>query len=227
MVAQKISSSVMNTVTTIFTLIMKNRRQVMMGLILVAIGSIFFFVYRMWSGYRNQSAQLRLGSLIESYDSAMREKNQDWDALVKKFQEGYEENSASDLASYFLVYQAELLLSQGKKDEALTVLDKAISQLGSASLAPLYKMKRALIKLDSADASLQKEGQSELEALAHDKTNQFNDSALFYLGRYYWSSDDTSAARQTWQKLVDEHRDETVPSAWVAQAKHYLEVTII
>lgn len=227
MVSQN-TSSVMRTVTTMFTVLVKNIKQLILGLVIVVVGISLFFLYRVWFAYRDESAQRNLGVLIEKYDNALRDKSSDLDDVLKQFEQGYDKNSSSRFAPYFLAYQMDILAEQDKKDEALTKVNEVIARLGSVPLALLYKTTRALMKLDMADEAIQKEGKSELEALAFDKKNQYNDTALFYLGRYYWFCDEVALARETWQTLVNQNQDEKLAvSPWVNQAKHYLAVTIV
>lgn len=228
MAAQKISSVVVSMVATVSELVAKNKKKLFWGGIVAIVCAMLLFLYNMWSDSRNASAQRVLGNLIESHERAVANKNVDLDNVIKQFQEGYEQNSSSNVAAYFLGYQVDLLIQQNKKDEARIVLDNTITQLCSSPLVPLYKMKRALIKLDNADETTKKEGKAELEALAYDKTNQFKDSALFYLGQYYWFINDIDSARKVWQTLIDEQPKATLfVSPWVDLAKKYLAVKIV
>jgi len=157
------------------------------------------------------------------YNQAKQEKDYDWQALLNKFESGYQKHSRSSLLPYYKDYAVNILLQQNKKDEALVLLDTILSDTQASPMLPLYEMERALIVLDMPDADMQKKGEDALIALANDTSNQFHDTAQFYLGRYYWAHDNVAAARQVWQKLVDEQADEKVaPSPWAQQVKGYL-----
>ena len=129
---------------------------------------------------------------------------------------------------YYLSFQADGLLKQGKKNEAIGVMDEMIQHMPvSSPLLPLFKTKRALIKLDSDDEAIQQEAVQELEVLAKDSDNQFQDLAQFYLGRYYWSNDQIVEAKQVWQQLVDEQRKQRLaPSPWAEEVKNVVETII-
>src|SRR5690606_18825445 len=138
-----------------------------------------------------------------------------------------QKHSRASVLPYYKSYAVQILLKQGKKDEAIALLDTIISETRTSPMVSLYQMERALITLDMSDSELQKDAENSLLTLANDSTNQFYDSALFYLGRYYWVNDQIALARETWQKLVDEQADEKIaPSPWAQQVREYLTLTI-
>ena len=79
-------------------------------------------------------------------------------------------------------------------------------------------MKRALMRMDGQEAS--DVGLQELDGLAHDKKNIFRDSALYYLGLFYWSRDEQEKARMIWRELIDEFPAQGPEgSSWTTQAQ--------
>ena len=84
-----------------------------------------------------------------------------------------------------------LWLQQGKIADACAIFESVIAALPKDSpVLPLYKTKRALMKLDMPEAAKQAEGLEELRQLAADKTNKNSDVAQYYLGLYYWARND-------------------------------------
>jgi|SRR5579872_695772 len=211
----------------LYNVMNKNARHVA-----IVVGLIAFFVsaallYMLWMNEQNKSAQRYFGSLVMEYNQAKQNKDFDWQALLKKFESGYKKHSGSSLLPYYKGYGVQILLQQNKQDDAVALLDTIISDTQASPMLSLYQIERALVALDMENADQQKKAEESLIALANDKSNQFHDTALFYLGRYYWANNNIVAAREVWQKLLAEQADEKVaPSPWAQQVKEYLTVSI-
>lgn len=186
------------------------------------------FGYKLWSAKKERAAQYDFSALMTEYETMSQDKNPEWDALLTKFEKNYEKHSGSSLLPYYLGYKVRILLHQDKRDEALATLDTMITDMPGSPVIALYKMERALMQLDSADEATKEAGLSALHTLAHDAHNDYRDSAQYYLGRYYWAQNDIHAAKQIWQQLVDEQRDEKLaPSPWVQHVQDKLALTIV
>lgn len=194
-----------------------------------AIGiAVLSFGYKLWSAKRERAAQYDFSALMTEYETISQDKNPEWDALLKKFEKIYEKHSSSSLLPYYLGYKVRILVHQGKRDEALATLNTIIADMPGSPVIALYEMERALMQLDSLDETVKSTGLDALIRLSHDTNNDYRDSAQFYLGRYYWASNDIDAARKVWQQLVDEQRDEKLaPSPWVQHVQDKLNVTIV
>jgi len=194
--------------------------------ILGGIGSSFL-LYRAYVVYREQAAQNALAQYIQEYHQIKDGKPADWQRVAALFQLGSEQQSNSYLAPYFLLFQAEALLRENKKQEALTVMDKLVEQSVNSPLLSLFKTKRALIKLDESDETVQKSGLEELEKLAENKKNKFRDTAQFYLGYYHWVNNSIAQAQTIWQTLVDDqYKEKLAPSPWLDFVKKKLEYIV-
>ena len=205
----------------------QSRHFFMITSVLVVLIALFF-THKLWVAKREQSAQYDFSALITEYESMSREKDPQWAVLLDKFEKNYEKHSRSSLLPYYQGYKVNILLKQGDKSIALATLDSMIADMQSSPVVALYEMERALIRLDSADAAMQVAGLESLKALADDTTNMFRDSAQFYLGRYYWATEQIDAARIVWQQLVDEQRDEKIAaSPWTGQVQELLKLTIV
>ncbi len=147
-----------------------------------------------------------------------------WEEAEIAFKLAYQQHTHSDLAPFFLAFQSDALMHQGKTPEALELLDTAINKIGKKSpYNALYRIKRALIQIDNE--ALRSNGLQELEKLKNEKNNKFKDMTLFYLGSYFWSMNDLDQARSIWQQLIDEFGTDTEGpgvSPWVNQAKAVL-----
>lgn len=179
----------------------------MMYVGLVAAIFLTFFILR--SGYHwhtnrvNAAAQQAFSSAMEHFSKAQSSKTDMWADVAAEFKMGYEQHSSSSLAPYFLAYQAQALLQQGNRHEAITVLETAIKDMSSSSpLFSIYKTQKALIKLDSEDGHMREHGLQELIALSQDTKNQHRDEALYYLGLHYMNSGNIAQAQIEWRTLV-------------------------
>jgi len=155
--------------------------------------------------YRNQEAQKILSVCLEEYVRAINGSEELWPTVEMNCQLGYEQNSSSDLAPYFLAIKVEALLHQGKKEAVQPLLDTMMNGFSASSpLYHLYQTQKALIELDSDDANNVKKGLETIKSLAENKQNNNRDLALYYLGLYHWAHDQITEAQEPWQELVQQ-----------------------
>ncbi len=212
----------------ISTLVYTNSKQIAMALAFIVLLVGLFFAHKLWVINRERSAQYDFAALMTEFENVSREKDPQWSALLEKFETQYQKHANSSLLPYYLGYKVQILLAEDKKDEALSTLDKMITHLSGSPIIAMYEMERALIQLDVDDVKLHEVGLDALKTLANDKSNMYRDSAQYYLGRYYWAHNQIADAREVWQQLVDEQRDEKMsPSPWVDQVQKQLELTVI
>jgi len=224
--------AIQNTTSSMFKnisdFVNSNTKQlcVLFSFFLLLIG--LFFAHKLWVAQRERAAQYDFSVLMTEYETILQEKNPEWSTLLEKFEKNYEKHSHSSLLPYYLGYKVKILLHQDKRDEALTVLNSAIADMVGSPIIALYEMERALIQLDSENDEEQNNGLQALKTLAFDTHNMFRDGAQYYLGNYYWAHDDIDQAREVWQKLVDEQRDEKMaPSPWAQQVQEQLALTVV
>jgi tetratricopeptide (TPR) repeat protein len=208
--------------------IVKNMYQISIVVSILLISSGVFYGYTIWKEYANQNAQKYFSSLIIEYNQGRTSEQTDWEALLKKFEKGYENNSNASLLPYYKGYMVAILDKLNRKEEAQTLLKTIISEIQFTPMRALYDFELGLMLLDSSDSDLQSRGEKIVRTLAGDSTSIVYDAALFYLGRYYWAHDNIAAAHEAWQMLVDSQRDAKVaPSPWLEQAKEYLALSIV
>jgi len=201
----------------------KYSRELFLAVILLVVASLGFFSYRWYTGYREQSAQQALADSVELFKKASQAGTpDDWASVATQLQLAYDQHSHASIAPYFLAYKSQALVEQGKDDEARATMEVMVKGLSATSpLAPLFKIRYALMLLDAADETEQHRGLQALESLAYDVHNTQQDMALFYMGSYYASQDKTEQARQAWQDLVS--KQENFPSSpWVQEAQEQL-----
>ncbi len=201
-----------------------------LSIVLLCLAGLFILscAYSFWSAQKDRAAQYDFSVLMTEYETISQDKNPAWSTLLEKFEKNYQKHAGSSLLPYYLNYKVRILLHQDKRDEALEVLNTIIASKSGSPMLSLYHIERALIQLDGNDDEQRKLGLNALQILAQDKSNQYRDSAQFYLGRYYWAMNDIDGARQVWQQLVDDQRDEKMsPSPWVSYVQDKLNITIV
>jgi len=176
-------------------------QMIMLAILLAVVSGGMYVGYTFYNSYRNQQAQQELSVCIEEYLRAVSGAGELWPTVEMNCQLGYEHNSSSDLAPYFVSLQVQALLHQNKQEDVPALLDTMMRKLSSSSpLYHLYKTQKALIELDLGTEN----GLVSLQALAEDQKNTNRDIALYYLGLYYWSHDQVEQAQKPWKELVEQ-----------------------
>lgn len=192
----------------------------------IALGVAFiltglFFGHRWYVVYREREAQAVLADYMHK---AQVDSDASLAAIEMLFQEGAQKQSGSYLEPYFLVFQANTMIKEGKLDDAIGIMEKAIATMSKNNLLlPLFEVKRALMQLDSKVEATKDAGFQKLTELAHNVNNPYADMASFFLGNYYWSEDKLDEATKVWQELIEAQRKQEIvassPWAQLAQSK--------
>ncbi len=192
----------------------------------VGIGCVFSCcsLYYFYKVYQEQAAQKVIGFCIEDYRNALKSKDRDWDKIIDGFSLAATEFSASALAPYCYVFQAQVLYEKGDYSGSIKVLEKAVEMIPKGSLFfYVFKTKLALFMLDARDELDKQKGVAMLTDVARAPDNVVKDYALYYLGYYHWSRNELNEAKKIWQELVDEYRHEkSSPSTWAQLAEQKL-----
>jgi hypothetical protein len=173
--------------------------------------------YRWYVSHREEQAQYAFAAFMKTYYQALHGSADERTQALLGMKVVAEQNASSYLSPYFIAAQADLTARDGRKEEAVTLLDKALVKTHAQDpLLPMLRTKQALIMMDCANEAIQKQGLARLAALAKDTNNKQRDVALYYLGEYEWAHDHLDAAQGAWQELMAMQRQEQVaPSAWV------------
>lgn len=189
-----------------------------------AVGFFAYWGYHLHIRTRQEKAQYAFSESLEVYKQAVAQefsgasdKSNMWDEVEMAFKTAYKQNQSSTYAPYFLAYQAEALIRQGKKQEAKELLEKAVSSMNKNQyLKSLYNTKLALLNAD------QEGGIQDLINLAQDAKNPFQDMAKFYLGEYYYAQGDLEKAKEQFVELDNMGEKSEVQSPWVRLGLNYL-----
>ncbi len=222
MTQQKVTTMVYDITQSLYQEIKKFKytKELLISACLLIGAILSFLSYKMYVVYREQKAQRIFGQYITEYHQVKNGSSTDWQRLANLFEQGSKEQSNSYLSPYFILFQVDALVKEGKRQEALAGLDTVIQQATSSPLLTLIKTKRALILLDDVDEIARTRGLEELKELAEDKKNQFRDTAQFYLGQYYWSVNSIEQAEDVWQTLKDEqYKEKLAASPWLELTK--------
>lgn len=194
----------------------------------LAIGLLFiiatvggFYVYRVWNTGKEQEAQKIFEECFQEYQRALQGSDESWSEVAMMCKLGYERYGTAYIGPFFLGLQADALLWQGKREEALALLDTMIQRLSGNPLLFLYKTKRALIQCGSNESTVQEQGRAELQQLAHDQHNPQADEAYYHWGYDYWMRDQLEEAKRIWQELLEKFKeqDSHAVSVWILLAK--------
>lgn len=152
-----------------------------------------------YSSYRhtvNEKAQLALALRLDQFEKVGASKDataEQWSTVAQDFATEYREHASSDLAPFFLTFEAEALQRAGKGQEALEILNKATHAMGSSHpLYYLYKTKAVILAQDTA----------QLQELAADVHNPQRGYALYELWYQAWVAGNREAADAAFTKLA-------------------------
>lgn len=188
--------------------------------LLVAGGGFYF--HRSSVIKNEEAAYAVLEDCLAEYDQAASGASE-WKDVSAMCQAGYEKYNNTAVAPYILEIQADALLAQDKKEEAIEILSMMLSKVGNHSpLYSLYKLKISLLKTDVADETIKTAGLQDLEQLAADTHNNYRDVAQYYLGSYYREQGQKEKAANVWKELIamnENVADKQGSSPWAALAQ--------
>jgi tetratricopeptide (TPR) repeat protein len=196
--------SKINHYATILTHDTKVQKQGLIALaLLVSIAGGAALYYRHRVSNEQQAQKVFSEALAEYHKAVQSDQESGWEEIEKLWKAAYQQHGSTLYGPYFLAFQAEAAMRQGKTEQALNLMDSAISGMSAKSpLYYVYAIKKALMGLDSNQAELQQKALTELTALAEDKHNPQKDEARYYLGYTAWSRHQAEEARQIWAPLL-------------------------
>lgn len=189
---------------------------------LISLGSWYF--YHQKTKGNEQEAFKVFNDCLHEYEKALEGKTT-WQEVDTLCQNGYQRNRSTAIAPYIQAIRVDALLALHQPEQALEQSSLMLSQLKTSS--PLYipyKTKHALLEMDAGSETVRAQGLRNLEQLAHDAKNIYNDVALYYLGLHYFMNNDVQKAKEVWNRLValGMPEDKQGQSPWAARAKEKL-----
>jgi len=177
--------------------------QIAVAIVVVAVAVAAFVTVRA-SGVRKAQATLAEGSAHFGRAAASQFVDSDAlaDALVK-FEEAEAKAGSSDPGPLATYYRGLTLYRLGRSDEAITALrafQNAPADAETLRWAATSLLAKLLTESGDADGAV-----ALLQPIASDDGSTMpRDQALLQLGEVYMSGGDAAAAREQWQRLVDD-----------------------
>lgn len=187
--------------------IMSDKRLSYGALVVVGLGlaASAFYGYRWYQAGKERAAYKELAGSIDSYEriTMLADSEKELTDSERAFRAGSEAHSSSALHPFFLAFEADALLRLGKVTEAAQQLDKAVKAMDKQHpLYYLYAIKAALVKIDTQDATLGKQGRAELDTLGSMAANPLQDMALYYGGLDADTNGDRAKAVSQFKEII-------------------------
>ena len=212
MESNKKGFSMMQAVVNQWLQELKGRDYTTWALTIAMAGLILFGGFKGYSWYvqnRERNAQLAMSEAFAEYDHAVYqlvEGGQSQEVIQQKLEDahlGFDQvvnsHKNSNLVASAHAFEADIYWYEGKKEQALDSMEKALESLKKKSpLTYVLRTKYALLKMETERLE---EGLADLQKLATDEKNPNADTAAFYLGYYHWCNKDESKAREAWDIL--------------------------
>lgn len=217
--------------------IKKNKKPVFIGvvgatvLITAVTGYWFYRIHAREQAHKTMVQALKYYNGVVGHMTSADKQNmffssdaEKWQKTAQVFGQGYEQHKSTALAPMFQAYQAEALLNLGKLGEATELLSHAVDTMKSGVVKDFYRIKLALMKLDSAKELDKQQGLGALKILADDTQSIAHEAALYQLGAYYWNEKKFTDAKSYWQMLLVKYgtRDVKHPSPYAEKVKEKL-----
>lgn len=224
-------------VEQIMSRVVEYRREVLLGVALVmvaasSVGGYFWYKDRIArSAHKaySQACALRDARVLKgderagAFEISFTDESEKWAAVADAFGEVYAQYPHVGIGVMAGAAQVQALARVGKFSEARDLMAHVLPRVTSPQLRALFTVTYAQLLLDSdQDVDVQK-GVTLLAQAAATKDNPIQDTALYYLGLYYWYKSDFSNARNYWNQLVLQYSaDDQNGSPWVSLAQENL-----
>jgi len=170
----------------------------------ILVGGSGYYGYHWYAVGRSQKAQQAYMASLEVYQQAMaaqfasqkvtQDQHSLWEQVEVDARHALDQYGRSSYAPFFNAFLAQSLLYQGKRDESLATMRRAVDSMSTkSSYRGLYQVVLDLMLLDGG-ADEQKQALADLETLAIDSASTVQDMALYYLGVYYNTTGDHARA---------------------------------
>lgn len=177
-----------------------------------ALASISWLGYRWYRTDKERAAYKELAQSIDAYGQVITLENatEQLTDSERAFLASAEQHHSSVLFPFFLAFHADALIRLGKIREAAVQLDRAVKAMdASHPLYFLYAIKAALVKIDTQDLSLEKEGRAQLASLASQGSNPLRNMALYYSALDADTQGDRSRAASQYKEIMSHSKKES------------------
>jgi len=191
--------------------------------VVICLGVMGWFGYSWYKKNGEQKAHRAFVESVQDYTTMEKSPQEEsaWHDIEQALAQRAQEHKSSVLAPYFLMYQADALIKEGKREQAIEVMNNGLAKISKKlPLYYLYALKKSLVKIDSAQEIVRNEGLQELDELSANSENPLQDMALYYKGYNAFAAGDIARAQQTWVQLfAPVHKD----SLWAQLAQARLQ----
>lgn len=206
-------------------------RWIAIGAALTALFVLAGASYIAFTYYKNSLSRQAYGVFVQRSKQFSEVTPEAEQAVYKQLADGavedYTQFKNSAYAGFFLALAADVYEQAGDKQQALTLMDKALPLLSHTDpvLYFTYATKHALMQVDSSDMVIQSKGRQALEKLAHNPKNPVKDMVWFYLGYQAYLEHDQQGVQMGWSKLIDQNGRPI--SNWGVRAQNLLNYTTL
>jgi hypothetical protein len=217
----------------------KNKKQVLVGVAGIVVFTAAATGYWFYKIHVRERAHKALLQALKYYDGSVGKiasadagavffssEFEKWQKTQSVFKEVYENYKGTSLAPIFLAYESEAMLNLGKHDEAVAILVSAVAKMENSAVRDFYRVKLALMQLDSKKEQDQQLGLTALKLIADNAKSAAHEAALYQLGAYYWSEKKFIEAKSYWQILLVKYgvRDAKNLSPYAEKVKEKLSL---
>lgn len=193
----------------------------LLAIFILSIGLLGWYGYNWYKVNRAQEAYQAFSESVAEFDQA-KSGNKDitWAEVVSSLKVGAKKYSDTSLYPFFLAYESQALKLANDQENSQKVLSQSIESMPKDNpLYGLYAIKNAVLRLNSDKDEAKQEGISLLEDLAKNKNLSIRQTALYYLGYYFYLSNNIDKANQYWLELYKTGIKDTV---WQELVSKYL-----
>lgn len=190
-------------------------------LILGGIGIVAIFSGLVWWYFKTErdSAYADLTYLMIDLKAAKENIDTDWGIFQNQFLAEQVNRGKAKNTAYLPLLHVDLLIQQGKIQEARVLLEQYESSFSSSPLFSHVKVLHALLLIDGSKED-QIRGIELLQKIAQNEDDYAYEYAAYQLGFYHFINADFAQAKAIWQPMVDKAlMSEKNKSVWVSRAE--------
>lgn len=215
----------------------KYLRETFIATFIVVLLGAGYFLHKFYVQYREERAFVALSEVVDSFTKSQREtqaldNEKDKEKIMQSWQDTeilldalYKEHNNSYLAPYFLVFKSQIALERDQDlDKAIALMDDALHGISrKTELGSLYHIKRIKMGFDSKHPEVQEKSLHDLIEISKDSQDPAYEEALYLLGVYYISINDSQKSQEAFERLISSSDAVALlKSPWVKLAQEKL-----